>query len=200
MWVPLHVHSQYSILDASASVDAIVEKAAAFGMPAVALTDHGNLFGAVEFYKSCVKAQIKPILGCEVYVAPKSRFDKKKQRGEKTAYHLTLLAKNLKGYHHLCRLTSLGYLEGFYYHPRIDHELLEKYSEGIICLSGCMSSRVAQEALRENHNDLSASIDWYQNVFGDDFYLELQKHPMTEETEHREATQNLGTNHLSPKK
>ncbi|MGA8164120.1 MAG: DNA polymerase III subunit alpha [Waddliaceae bacterium] len=181
MWVPLHVHSQYSILDASASVQGIVEKAAAFGMPAVALTDHGNIFGAVEFYKACVKAQIKPIVGCEVYVAPNSRFDKKKQRGERAAYHLTLLAKNRQGYHHLCRLTSLGYLEGFYYHPRIDHELLEKYSEGIICLSGCMSSRIAQEVLQGDREKLSKTIDRYIQVFGDDFYLELQRHPMTED-------------------
>jgi len=181
MWVSLHVHSQYSILDASSSVKAIAERAAAFGMPAVSLTDHGNMFGTVEFYKACKSAEVKPILGCEVYIAPKSRFDKKKERGERNAYHLTLLAKNLQGYHHLCKLTSIGYFEGFYYHPRIDHEVLEQYSEGLVCLSGCMSSRVAQEALQGQNANLLTLIDWYRKVFGDDFYLELQRHPMKEE-------------------
>lgn len=118
MWVPLHVHSQYSILDASAPIHAIAEKAAAFGMPAAALTDHGNMFGSVDFYKACKDAKIKAILGCEFYVAPESRHDKKKNPGSsRTNFHMGLLAKNKQGYHNLCKLTSIGYLEGFYYHP-----------------------------------------------------------------------------------
>ncbi len=181
MFVPLHVHSQYSILDASAPVKAIAAKAKAFGMPSVALTDHGNLYGAVEFYKACKDAGVKPIIGCEVYVAPNSRHEKKKERGEKAAFHLTLLAKNSQGYRNLCKLTSIGFLEGFYYHPRIDHELLEKHCEGLICLSGCMSSRASHEAMEGTPESLDALIDWYLKLFGQDFYIELQRHPMTEE-------------------
>jgi len=181
MFVPLHVHSQYSILDASASVKSLAQKAADYGMPAVALTDHGNLFGAVEFYKACIAAGVKPILGCEFYVAPESRLDKKKGRGERTAYHLTILAKNIQGYQNLCKLTSIGFLEGFYYNPRIDLEVLEQYSEGLLCLSGCMSSRVSQEILSGTKEKLNETLDWSQRVFGEDFYLELQRHPMREE-------------------
>ena len=124
-WVPLHVHSQFSILDAMAPIEAIAERAASFGMPACALTDHGNLFGAVDFYKACKEVKVKPILGCEMYVAPGSRFEKKTERGVRTSFHLTLLAKNNEGYHNLCQLSSHGFLEGFYYNPRIDYELLK---------------------------------------------------------------------------
>ena len=140
MWVPLHLHSQYSILDAAASVEGIADKAKELGMPAVALTDHGNMHGAIDFYKACKGAGVKPIVGCEVYMAPTSRFEKKKL-GPKTAYHLVLLAKNEEGYHNLCRLSSKGYLEGFYYHPRIDKELLTQYHQGLICLSACLSGQ-----------------------------------------------------------
>ncbi len=181
MWVPLHVHSQFSILDASAPVQDIAERAAAFGMPAVALTDHGNMFGAIDFYKACKEAKVKPILGCEFYVAPESRFDKKKEYGTRTNFHLGLLAKNKEGYHNLCKLSSIGYLEGFYYHPRIDREVLEKHREGIICLSGCLSSRIAHEVLHGTRESLIAQIRWYQSLFGEDYYLELQRHPMSEE-------------------
>lgn len=180
-WVPLHVHSQYSILDSSAPIDMIVSRAAANGMPAVALTDHGNMYGAVEFYKACQKAKIKPIIGCEVYVAPGSRLEKKKEGGSRTSYHLTLLAKNAKGYHNLCKLSSIGYLEGFYYNPRIDEPLLEEFSEGLICLSGCINGKVAHEALNGTQEKLLAAIRWYKRVFGDDYYLELMRHPMSEE-------------------
>ncbi|MBA2728024.1 MAG: DNA polymerase III subunit alpha [Parachlamydiaceae bacterium] len=186
-WVPLHVHSQYSILDASAPIDDIVNCAAKFGMPAVALTDHGNLYGAVEFFKSCKKAKIKPIIGCEVYVAPGSRLDKKKEMGVRPSYHLTLLAKNSKGYHNLCKLSSKGFLEGFYYNPRIDEALLEEYSEGLICLSGCLNGKVAHEVLNGTPEKLLSTIKWYQGVFGGDYYLELMRHPMTEEELHADG-------------
>ena len=179
MFVPLHVHSQYSILDASASVCGIAEKAAEFGMPAVALTDHGNMFGAIDFYKACTEAGVKPIIGCEVYVAPGSRLEKKRERGVRTSFHLVLLAKNDVGYHNLCKLVSIGYLEGFYYHPRIDHEVLEKYHEGLVCLSGCLSNRAAYEIL--NGSQALEVVKWYKKLFGEDYYLELQRHPMTEE-------------------
>ncbi|MEX1012911.1 MAG: DNA polymerase III subunit alpha [Waddliaceae bacterium] len=181
MFIPLHVHSQYSILDASASIQGIVDKAKAFDMPAVALTDHGNMFGAVEFFKSAQKAGIKPIVGCELYIAPRSRLEKKKERGERAAFHQTILAKNMQGYQNLCKLSSIGYLDGFYYFPRIDFEMLEKHSEGLICLSGCLSSRLSHEILHGNPSDVKELIAWYQKVFGDDFYLEVQRHRMSEE-------------------
>jgi len=180
MWVPLHVHSQYSILDALASISGIVKKAKALGMKAVALTDHGNLYGAVDFYKACKEAKIKSIIGVEFYVAPDSRLEKKKEYGLKTSYHLGLLAKNIQGYHNLCKLSSIGYLEGFYYNPRIDREILKKHSEGLICLSGCINSQVAHEALNGTKDSLIEVINWYKDLFGDDYYLELQRHPMSE--------------------
>src|SRR5262245_25178135 len=139
-FVHLHVHSQYSILDAPASIESLVEKAVSFQMPALALTDHGNLYGAVEFFKACKEAKIKTIIGCEFYVAPSSRHEKKKEPGLRTSYHLTLLAKTLEGYYNLCKLSSIGFLEGFYYNPRINHEALQRHSKGLICLSGCISS------------------------------------------------------------
>lgn len=180
-WVPLHVHSQYSILDAAAPIQSIAEKAAEFGMAACALTDHGNLFGAVEFYKACKEAKVKPIIGCELYVAPASRLEKKKEIGAKTSYHLTLLAKNDEGYHNLSKLSSIGYLEGFYYTPRIDRESLKNYSKGLICLSGCMSSHLSQTILNGSPDAVVEVIQWYRELFGEDYYLELQRHPMTEE-------------------
>lgn len=180
MWVPLHVHSQYSILDASASVYAIAEKAARYGMPAAALTDHGNLFGAVDFYKACKDVKVKPIIGCELYVATSGRKDKKKEMGNRTSFPLVLLAKNSKGYHNLCKLSSIGYLEGFYYTPRIDQETLAQYSEGLICLSGCLYSRLAYEVLSGSQESLMNQINWHRDLFGDDYYLEVQRHAMSE--------------------
>lgn len=187
MWVPLHVHSQYSILDASAPIHSIVEKAAKFGMPAVALTDHGNMFGAIDFYKACKDQKIKPILGCEFYVAPDSRLDRKKDVSGRTNFHLGLLAKNKQGYHNLCKLSSIGFLEGFYYHPRIDQEVLKKHSQGLICLSGCLSSRVAHEALNGTNESLRQVIQWYHDLFGDDYYIELQRHRMSPEDIHADG-------------
>ncbi|MBA3815096.1 MAG: DNA polymerase III subunit alpha [Parachlamydiaceae bacterium] len=186
MWIPLHVHSQYSILDASASVQAIAEKSASFGMKAVALTDHGNMFGAVDFYKACKDAAVKPILGCEFYVAPGMRQEKKKEMN-RSSFHLILLAKNKQGYHNLCKLSSIGYLEGFYYNPRIDNEVLAQYSEGLICLSGCSNSRVAYEVLHGTHESLIEQIKWHRNLFGEDYYLELQRHPMTDHELHADG-------------
>lgn len=180
MWVPLHQHSQYSILDASCPVEGIAQKAAAMGMPAVALTDHGNMHGAIDFYKACKKHGVKPIIGCEVYVAPTARFEKKKI-GRKTAYHLVLLAKNGEGYRNLCCLSSRGYLEGFYYHPRIDKELLKEHAKGLICLSACLSSQVADAALYGTHEEFLDQIKWHHDLFGDDYYLELQRHQMPRE-------------------
>lgn len=181
MWIPLHVHSQYSILDASASIPSITERAAAFGMPAVALTDHGNLFGAVDFYKACKDLKIKPIIGCEFNVAPGMRQDKKKDPTNRSSFNLVLLAKNKEGYHNLCKLSSIGYLEGFYYTPRIDYETLKKHAQGLVCLSGCLGSRLAYEILHGKPETLLEHIKWHHDLFGDDYYLELQRHPMSQE-------------------
>jgi DNA polymerase III subunit alpha len=178
-WVSLHTHSQYSVLDALASVEALAAHAAEQRMPALALTDHGNLYGAIDFYLACQKVGIKPIIGCEIYVAPTSRHEKKKV-GQKTAYHLTLLAKDRCGYRNLCQLSSLAFIEGFYYHPRVDRELLAIHHQGLICLSGCLSSEVAQVALQSDEETLGETIAFYQDLFGDDYYLELQRHEMAE--------------------
>lgn len=179
-WIPLHLHSQFSILDATASVKEIAKAAAADKMPAVALTDHGNLYGAVDFYKACKENGVKPIIGCEFYVAPESRFEKSRHSTGKTAFHLILLAKDTTGYRNLSILSSKGFAEGFYYNPRIDKELLQQYSEGLICLSACLSSSVAYYAL----NDPSAmeqEIEWHRALFKEDYYLEIQRHGMTPE-------------------
>ncbi len=179
-WIPLHCHSQYSILDATATVQALAKQAAFHKMAACALTDHGNLFGAVDFYKSCKEVGIKPLIGCEVYVAPGARQDKKKEAGFPASFHLTLLAKNSTGYRNLCKLSSMAYLEGFYYKPRIDKEILKQYSEGLICLSGCQSGEAAFYALKGIKDPLVETLNWYREVFKEDYYIELMRHPMSE--------------------
>lgn len=179
MWVPLHQHSQYSILDATACVEMIAKKACEYGMPAVALTDHGNLFGAVEFYKACTKCNVKPIIGCELYIATQSRHGRGKEHS--TSFHLTMLAADNKGYHNLCRLTSLGYLEGFYYKPRVDEELLERYNEGLICLSGCMNSPLSRALLAGDQERALQLVAFYKRIYPGRFYIELQRHPMTQQ-------------------
>ncbi len=178
MYVPLHLHSQYSILDATADVEAIAKKAKEFGLPACALTDHGNLYGAVDFFKACKAEGIKPIIGCEVYVAPGSRLERTKLPGQKAAHHLILLAKNATGWRNLCELSSSAFLEGFYYHPRIDKELLAKHKEGLICTSACMSSSIAQAAF---DGRLDEEVRFFHDLFKDDFFIEIQRHTMSEE-------------------
>lgn len=180
-FVHLHVHSQYSILDACPSIEDLALAAVNDSMPALALTDHGNLYGAIDFYKACKDAKIKPLIGCELYIAPHSRFDKKQSPGNKNAYHLTLIAKNRLGYHNLMKLSSIGFLEGFYYHPRIDLDALKQYKNGLICLSGCMSSMISQEALNGSQESLREKVLFFHSLFGEDFYLELQRHEMSQE-------------------
>ncbi len=142
-FVHLHLHSQYSLLDGAIKLDELVARAKDFNMPAVAVTDHGNMFGAVEFYSKAKAAGIKPIVGCEVYVAPGSRFTKGNARGSSEAsYHLVLLCQNLAGYQNLCRLISAAYREGFYYRPRIDWDLLAQHNEGLIALSACLGGEL----------------------------------------------------------
>ena len=176
MFVHLHGHSHYSLLDGLAKVDEYVAHAKKLGMRAIALTDHGNLYGAIEFYRAAKKADIKPILGVEAYVAPRSRFDKTSADSEKY-YHLTLLAKNNTGWKNLLQLVTKGNLEGFYYKPRIDKELLAQHSEGLIALSGCPSGELARHILRGRTDKVVPALKEYQDIFGDDFYIEIWHQP-----------------------
>jgi DNA polymerase-3 subunit alpha len=173
-FVHLHGHSTYSLLDGACRVKNLARLAAEAGMPAVALTDHGNLFGSIDFYKSCRNEGVKPILGMEAYVAPQSRFDR--ERNPVAAYHLTLLAKNRTGWQNLIKLSSAAYLEGFYYSPRIDRELLAQHSEGLIALSGCMSSETSWHLRRDDFESALGVAKAYSDIFGEDYYLEIQNH------------------------
>jgi len=180
-WVPLNVHSQYSILDSTASVSALAEKAARFKIPALALTDQGNLYGAVDFYKACKAAKVKPILGCEIWMAPGSRLEKKRIVGVPSGFPIVLLAKSAAGYRNLCKLSSIGFLEGFYYQPRIDKETLKAHADGIVCLSGSLDGPIGYKILQGTEETLLQEIEWYRDLFGSDFYLEIQRHPLKEE-------------------
>ena len=219
-FVHLHVHSQYSLLDGQASIDALIEKAQGDGMPGMALTDHGSMFGIKEFYnkvqkknskhlsiiKDCEnelrklndkdhptpeetdrmqklsekihakkKEVFKPILGCECYCARNGRFNKTAKE-DLGGWHLIVLAKNLKGYKNLIKMVSLSWTEGFYRNPRIDKELLEKYHEGLIICSACLGGEIPQLIMRDRKEEAEASVLWFKNLFGDDYYLELQRH------------------------
>ncbi len=184
-FVHLHVHSQYSILDGQAPVKALVDKAIADGMRGMAITDHGNMFGIKEFHDYVAKLnkkrgddeKFKPIFGCEVYVANNSRHDRIDKRDN--GNHLILLAKNLKGYKNLIKIVSHAWTEGMYYHPRTDHSELEKYHEGIICSSACLGGEVPQLIMNGQMSQARETIRWFKSIFGDDYYLELQRHKAT---------------------
>ena len=172
-FVHLHVHSEYSLLDGMSRIKDLPVRAKELGMKAIALTDHGVMYGAVDFYKECKKNDIKPIIGCEVYVAPHSRFDK--EAGRDNGYnHLILLAKNKTGYQNLSKLVSLSFVEGFYYKPRIDLEILEQYSEGLICLSACLAGSLSQAIIQDNMEKAEEIALWHKRVFKDDYYIEIQ--------------------------
>ena len=174
----LHVHTEYSLLDGVSRIDALLDRAKELGMDALAITDHGVLYGAIDFYLAAKERGIKPIIGCEVYVAQDSRFDRK-SRSEKKDYHLLLLAKNIEGYYNLIKLVTAGHLEGFYYRPRIDKNLLEQYSAGLISSTGCMSAEVPRLVLAGNMAGARKTIEWYCEVFGrDNYFIELQRHPL----------------------
>jgi DNA polymerase-3 subunit alpha len=177
-FVHLHNHSDFSLLDGASRVDDIVALASRYRMPAVALTDHGNMFGAVQFYKAAKKHGVKPILGCEIYVAPKSRFDKSVNGSvSDTNNHLVLLAETNEGYKNLVKLVTAGYLEGFYYKPRIDKELLAQHAKGLIGLSACLKGEVPQAALRGDESAAVRAAGVYRDILGkDNFFLEIQDH------------------------
>jgi DNA polymerase-3 subunit alpha len=174
----LHVHSQYSILDGAASVSGLVCKAKSDGMSALALTDHGNMFGIKDFHETCKKNGIKPILGVETYVASRGiQFKDKNEKEDRSGDHLILLAKNVAGYRNLLKLVTIANTEGMYYKPRIDKVLLERYSEGLIVSSACLGGEIPQLIMKGDMQGVNDTILWYKSIFGEDFYLELQRHP-----------------------
>ncbi|MEI0486353.1 DNA polymerase III subunit alpha [Brachyspira intermedia] len=209
-FVHLHVHTQYSILDGAARIKSLyskkdktkrlipglIDRAKELGMPGIAMTDHGNMFGAMEFFSEAKDKGIIPIIGCEVYVAPKTRFDKKIENSEeKSAMHLVLLAKDKEGYNNLCKLVTFGYTEGFYYRPRVDHELIEKYNKGLICLSACMGGEIPIAIRKKDYKQASKLAEYYKSIFGEDFYIELQDHNIPEEKSLNSALYKLANHH-----
>jgi DNA polymerase-3 subunit alpha len=180
-YIPLHVHSQFSILNSTASIEDLVEKAKNAHLPALALTDEGNMYGAIEFYKACREAKIKPIIGCELHLAPYSRLEKKRIPGTPAGFPLVLLAKNKQGYQNLCKLSSAAHIEGFYYTPRIDKALLAQHAEGLICLSGSLQALIPYLIIQGKEKELLQEIEWFQQLFKDDFYFELQRNQMSED-------------------
>ncbi len=192
-FVHLHNHSHYSLLDGACRIEDLVAQCAEYDMPAIALTDHGNMFGAIEFYRTAMNAGIKPIIGMEAYIAPRSRFDRTAAKGGSDAsYHLVLLAKNEKGYRNLLKLSTAGYLEGFYYKPRIDKEILREHSEGLVALSACVKGEISQKLLRDDLDGARAAAEEYRDIFGEDFYLEIQNHGLANEDKVRPALVELG--------
>ena len=186
-FVHLHVHSEFSLLDGANKIKELPARAKELGMNAIAITDHGVMFGVVDFYKECKKVGIKPIIGCEVYVSPRSRFDKEPGIDNKYS-HLILLAKNEIGYKNLSHLVSMGFTEGFYYKPRIDLEILEKYHDGLVCLSACLAGSINKAILKDDMDEAKKIALWYKNLFGEDYYLEVQPNGLPEQVK---VNQNL---------
>ncbi|WP_009962988.1 DNA polymerase III subunit alpha [Verrucomicrobium spinosum] len=181
-FVHLHLHTEYSMLDGAVRIPDLMKKAKSLGMPAVAMTDHGNLFGAIEFYQEANKAGIKPIIGCEIYLAPGSMWEKKDVTGRKRSSHLTLLAANNEGYANLVKLVTLAHLDGMYHKPRVDKEALKKHSEGLICLSGCISGEINEFILTDREDEARKTVQEFIDIFGkDNFYLELHNHGMAQQ-------------------
>ena len=178
----LHVHTEYSLLDGSNKIKECISRVKELGMDSVAITDHGVMYGVIDFYRAAIDAGVRPILGCEVYVAPGSRFDRELGNNEDRYYHLVLLAENQTGYENLTKIVSKGFVEGYYYKPRVDMEVLQEYHEGIIALSACLAGEVQRNLLRGMYEEAKASAYRYQDIFGkDNFFLELQDHGMQEQ-------------------
>ena len=179
----LHVHTEYSLLDGSSKIRELTARVKELGMDSIAITDHGVMYGVIDFYKAAIAEGIKPIIGCEIYVAPGSRFDRENVKGEDRYYHMVLLAENNTGYHNLMKIVSRGFTEGFYYKPRVDYEVLEQYHEGLIALSACLAGEIPSLIRKDKYEEAKEAALKYQNLFGENnFYLELQDHGMPEQT------------------
>src|SRR5580692_5483669 len=176
-FVHLHLHSEYSLLDGACRIGDLVQKAVDLNMPAIGLTDHGVMYGSMEFYLECKKAGIKPLVGCEVYVSTRTRFQRESKKLD-DAQHLVLLAMNETGYRNLLKLVSIASLEGFYYKPRIDKDVLNQYSEGLICLSACLGGEVPEHLLDAEYEKARYSASQFREIFGDRYYLEMQDHTL----------------------
>ncbi|HEY5575782.1 MAG TPA: PHP domain-containing protein, partial [Clostridiaceae bacterium] len=174
-WISLHTHTGYSLLDGSAKIKDIISRTKELGMDSIAITDHGVMFGCVEFYKEAIAQGIKPIIGCEVYVAAKS-MDIKQNSGENQTYHLVLLVKDETGYSNLMKIVSEASINGFYYKPRTDKNFLKEHSQGLIALSACLGGEIQSYILEDNIKKAEATALEYKSIFGEDFYLELQYH------------------------
>jgi DNA polymerase-3 subunit alpha len=186
-FVHLHCHSHYSLLDGANRIPELVARAKELGMNALALTDHGNLYGAIEFYRECRAAGINPIVGYEAYVAPGQRTEREARRRGEAAYHLTLLAQNRKGFQNLVKMASAAFLEGYHYVPRIDKGLLETHKEGIICLSGCASSEFSEFILKDQTDEATRLAEWFARLFGDNFFIEIQNNGLDLQQRHAEV-------------
>ena len=180
----LHVHTEYSLLDGSSKIKDLLPRAKELGMDSLAITDHGVMYGVIDFYKKAKEVGIKPILGCEVYVAPGSRFDREQSKGEDRYYHLVLLAENNQGYQNLMKIVTRGFTEGYYYRPRVDYEILEQYHEGIIALSACLAGEIPNKILKEDFEGARAAARRMNELFGPgNFFLELQDHGIRQQTQ-----------------
>lgn len=192
-FVHLHGHTQYSLLDGACLLEELIKLAQAYNMPALAITDHGNMFGAMEFYLFCKKMQVKPIIGCECYLAPVSRFEKSSHGIQDSAFHLILLAKNNTGYHNLMKLVSTSFLEGFYYKPRIDKEILAQHSEGVIGLSSCLKGELSHLILSGQLSDAYKAASQYSDILGKgNFYLEMMDHGLPDQLKANKALIQMG--------
>ena len=180
MFTHLHLHTEFSLLDATIRIDDLIEKLKDTGMKSCAITDHGNLYGAFKFKSHMEKAGLKPIIGCEIYVAPRKMEDKEFGIDNKY-FHLVLLAKNLQGYKNLIKIVSIAHMEGFYYKPRIDIKTLSQYTEGIIALSACLAGPVSQPLLNDQYDKAKEEAEKYSNLFKDNFYIEIQRNGMEEQ-------------------
>jgi len=198
-FIHLHLHTEYSLLDGAIRVKQLAEQIKKYQMPAVAMTDHGNMFGAVEFYQTMTAAGIQPILGCEVYIeSTGSRFDKQVKKGHDPYNHLTLLVADADGYRNLCQLITLGFLEGFYYKPRIDKEILRQYSKGLIALSGCLSGELCGYLQGGRTEDAVQTIREFQEIFGDRYYIEVQANSLAHQISVNKTLLELATRYDLP--
>ena len=186
MFTHLHTHTEYSLLDGLPKIKELLAEVKAHGMNSIAITDHGTMYGVIEFYKACLDEGIKPILGMEAYVSKGPHTVKERKVGKyKDTNHLTLIAKNFEGYRNLMKLTSIAHIEGFYYKPRIDKKTLKKHSKGLICLSGCMLSELSEYLYHDDYDKAKKTVEWFVDTFGaENYYLEIQRHNYKDHVDH----------------